>query len=184
MTEVLMPRLDPGMQSGKIVEWLKKEGETVQKGQAIVVIEGEKTTFEVEAPETGPLSRLLAAVGDDVQVSQPIAIIGGSGSVSTFTQAEGPKSRVHHAYSIIRATNHTRRACCCLSCCKTISSRSRHRSLPSSRYRPRRKNFARRRSRRSKSAEGGANDHRTSPKDTPATSHEEDETRGNKKGSC
>jgi len=93
MTEVLMPRLDPGMQSGKIVEWLKKEGETVQKGQAIVVIEGEKTTFEVEAPETGPLRRLLAAVGDDVQVSQPIAIIGGSGSVSTFTQAEGPKSQ-------------------------------------------------------------------------------------------
>jgi pyruvate dehydrogenase E2 component (dihydrolipoamide acetyltransferase) len=80
MAEVLMPRLDPGMQSGKIVEWLKKEGETVQKGQPIVVIEGEKTTFEVEAPETGTLSKLLAAVGDDVQVSQPIAVIGGSGT--------------------------------------------------------------------------------------------------------
>ncbi|MGA3405473.1 MAG: biotin/lipoyl-containing protein, partial [Candidatus Bathyarchaeia archaeon] len=78
MTEVLMPRLDPGMQSGKIVEWLKKEGETVQKGQPIVVIEGEKTTFEVEAPESGILSRILAAVGDDIQVSQPIAVIGGS----------------------------------------------------------------------------------------------------------
>lgn len=93
MVEVLMPRLDPGMRSGKIVEWLKKEGETVQKGQPIVVIEGEKTTFEVEAPETGTLSKLLAAVGDDVQVSQPIAFIGGSGSGSAFTQAEGPKSQ-------------------------------------------------------------------------------------------
>ncbi len=93
MTEVLMPRLDPGMQSGKIVEWLKKEGETVQKGQPIVVIEGEKTTFEVEAPETGTLSKLLAAVGDDVQVSQPIAIIGLSGPVSTPTQADRPKSQ-------------------------------------------------------------------------------------------
>ncbi len=92
MAEVLMPRLDPGMQSGKIVEWLKKEGETVQKGQPIVVIEGEKTTFEVEAPENGTLSRILAAVGDDIQVSQPIAIIGGSeGGVAPSHQVERAK---------------------------------------------------------------------------------------------
>ena len=90
MAEVLMPRLDPGMQSGKIVEWLKKEGELVQKGQPIVVIEGEKTTFEVEAPETGTLTKLLAAVGDDVQVSQPIAMIG-SGSVSPPSKLETVK---------------------------------------------------------------------------------------------
>jgi len=93
MAEVLMPRLDPGMQSGKIVEWLKKEGESVQKGQPIVVIEGEKTTFEVEAPETGTLTRLLAAVGDDVQVSQPIAMIGGPGPVSAPAQTESVKSQ-------------------------------------------------------------------------------------------
>jgi len=90
MAEVLMPRLDPGMQSGKIVEWLKKEGELVQKGQPIVVIEGEKTTFEVEAPETGTLTKLLAAVGDDVQVSQPIAMVG-SGSVSPPSKLETVK---------------------------------------------------------------------------------------------
>jgi pyruvate dehydrogenase E2 component (dihydrolipoamide acetyltransferase) len=78
------------MQSGKIVEWLKKEGETVQKGQPIVVIEGEKTTFEVEAPETGIISKLLAAVGDDIQVSHAIAIIGNSESAPS-TQAETPK---------------------------------------------------------------------------------------------
>jgi pyruvate dehydrogenase E2 component (dihydrolipoamide acetyltransferase) len=80
------------MQSGKIVEWLKKEGETVQKGQPIVVIEGEKTTFEVEAPETGILSKLIAAVGDDIQVSQPIAMIGNS-EPAPSTQAETPKSQ-------------------------------------------------------------------------------------------
>ena len=92
MAKVLMPRLDPGMQSGKIVEWLKKEGETVQKGQPIVVIEGEKTTFEVEASETGILSKLLAAVGDDIQVSQPIAVIGNS-EPETSTQVETPRPR-------------------------------------------------------------------------------------------
>ena len=90
MTEVLMPRLDPGMQSGKIVEWLKKEGETVQKGQPIVVIEGEKTTFEVEAPESGILTRIIATIGEDVQVSQPIAVIGEGTSSSRL---ETPKTQ-------------------------------------------------------------------------------------------
>lgn len=76
MPEVLMPRLDPGMQSGKIVEWLKKEGERVEKGEPILVVEGEKTTFEVEAPESGTLTKILASIGTDVDVSHPVAIIG------------------------------------------------------------------------------------------------------------
>jgi len=82
-----MPRLDPGMQSGKIVEWLKKEGETVRKGEPILVAEGEKTTFEVEAPETGPLTKIIAQVGTEVQVAQPIAIIG---SPATSAETPGP----------------------------------------------------------------------------------------------
>ena len=76
MPEVLMPRLDAGMQSGKIVEWLKKEGDIVRKGEAVVVVEGEKTTFEIEASESGVLSKILVSVGTDVPVSQPVAIIG------------------------------------------------------------------------------------------------------------
>ena len=54
MTDIHMPRLDPGMQSGKIVEWLKKEGDQVKKGDPVVVVEGEKTTFEIDAPDSGP----------------------------------------------------------------------------------------------------------------------------------
>lgn len=89
MPEVLMPRIDPGMQSGKIVEWIKKEGELVQKGEPILVVEGEKTTFEIEAPDTGVLSKILADVGTDVQVSQPVAIIGESEkSLQTARQKE------------------------------------------------------------------------------------------------
>ena len=73
-----MPRIDPGMQTGKIVEWLKKEGEFVQKGEPILVVEGEKTTFEIEAPDSGVLSKILVEVGTDVQVTQPVAVIGES----------------------------------------------------------------------------------------------------------
>jgi pyruvate dehydrogenase E2 component (dihydrolipoamide acetyltransferase) len=82
MPEVVMPRLDPGMQSGKIVEWLKKEGESVQKGEPIVVVEGEKTTFEVEASTSGVLTKILVDVGSDVPVTQPIAVIGETSSAS------------------------------------------------------------------------------------------------------
>jgi pyruvate dehydrogenase E2 component (dihydrolipoamide acetyltransferase) len=70
------------MQSGKIVEWLKKEGEFVKKGEPILVVEGEKTTFEIEAPDSGVLSKILVEVGTDVQVTQPIAIIGEQGESS------------------------------------------------------------------------------------------------------
>jgi pyruvate dehydrogenase E2 component (dihydrolipoamide acetyltransferase) len=93
MPEVLMPRLDPGMQSGKIVEWLKKEGDQVQKGQAILVVEGEKTTFEIEAPENGVLTKILVSVGSDVPVSQPVAIIGEATQIRTNAPLVQPTPR-------------------------------------------------------------------------------------------
>jgi len=90
MPEVLMPRLDAGMQSGKIVEWLKKEGEVVKKGEAVVVVEGEKTTFEIEAPESGVLTKILVSVGTDVPVSQPVAIIGEASQNQPATVTSKP----------------------------------------------------------------------------------------------
>jgi pyruvate dehydrogenase E2 component (dihydrolipoamide acetyltransferase) len=76
MFKVAMPRLDPGMQSGKIIEWLKKEGDLVGKDEPVVRIEGEKTTFEVSSPGTGTIRGVLFAPGTDVQVGQTIALIG------------------------------------------------------------------------------------------------------------
>jgi pyruvate dehydrogenase E2 component (dihydrolipoamide acetyltransferase) len=76
MFRVAMPRLDPGMQSGKIVEWLKNEGDRVEKDVPIVRIEGEKTTFEVNSPGPGVIRRLLFEPGTDVQVGQTIALVG------------------------------------------------------------------------------------------------------------
>jgi pyruvate dehydrogenase E2 component (dihydrolipoamide acetyltransferase) len=100
MPEVVMPRLDPGMQSGKIVEWLKKEGESVRKGEPILVVEGEKTTFEVEAPESGVLTKILVPVGTDIEVSKPVAIIGepapSSQAVSTLGSPAMRETAVAH----------------------------------------------------------------------------------------
>ncbi|MGB9023026.1 MAG: dihydrolipoamide acetyltransferase family protein [Candidatus Bathyarchaeia archaeon] len=76
MFRVAMPRLDPGMQSGKIVEWLKKEGDRVEKDVPIVRIEGEKTIFEVNSPGAAVVRKLLFEPGTDVQVGQTIALVG------------------------------------------------------------------------------------------------------------
>jgi len=76
MHEVIVPRLDPAMKTGKVVEWLKKEGDQVRKGEALLVVEGEKTTFEVEAPSEGVLRRILSQPGDNVQVPAVVGFVG------------------------------------------------------------------------------------------------------------
>jgi len=76
MYEVVVPRLDPAMKTGKIVEWLKKEGDRVGKGEALLVVEGEKTTFEVEAPGEGVLRKKLFESGADVQVPSIVGLVG------------------------------------------------------------------------------------------------------------
>jgi len=64
------------MQSGRIVEWLKKEGDRVENDEPIVRVEGEKTTFEVNSPGTGTIRKLVFEPGMDVQVGQAMALVG------------------------------------------------------------------------------------------------------------
>jgi pyruvate dehydrogenase E2 component (dihydrolipoamide acetyltransferase) len=74
--EVTMPRVDVMMQSGRIVQWLKVEGENVQKAEPLVLVEAEKTTFEVEAQESGVLRKILKGQEEDVPVGEALALIG------------------------------------------------------------------------------------------------------------
>lgn len=75
MFEVKMPRLDESMRTGKLIEWLKKDGDRVQEGEPIALVEGEKTTFEIEAPASGLLHKTLHPSGSEVPVDEPIALI-------------------------------------------------------------------------------------------------------------
>jgi pyruvate dehydrogenase E2 component (dihydrolipoamide acetyltransferase) len=75
MLEVTMPRLDESMNTGKLIEWLRKEGDRVKEGEPIAVVEGEKTTFEIEAPASGILHKTLRSAGSEVPVDEPIALI-------------------------------------------------------------------------------------------------------------
>ncbi len=71
-----MPRIDPGMQTGYIVQWLKKEGDQVEKGEPVAIGEGEKTTFDIVAPESGILRKQLYPPKSEVQVTETIAFVG------------------------------------------------------------------------------------------------------------
>ena len=74
-TEVKLPRLGQGMESGTIVKWLKAEGETVTKGEPLYELDTDKVTQEVEADSEGVLLRIVIADGE-VDVWTTVGIIG------------------------------------------------------------------------------------------------------------
>jgi pyruvate dehydrogenase E2 component (dihydrolipoamide acetyltransferase) len=63
------------MKTGTVVQWFKKEGESVQKGEPLVEVLSEKVTYDVEAPESGVLRKILAVEGIDVPVAEAIGLI-------------------------------------------------------------------------------------------------------------
>lgn len=75
VTKVVMPRLSLTMKEGTVVQWFKKEGETVKKGDPIVEVLSEKVTYDVEAPASGILRKILAVEGVDVPVAGTLGII-------------------------------------------------------------------------------------------------------------
>ncbi len=73
--EVKMPKLGLTMEEGRIVKWLKNEGEPVEKDESILVIETEKLTSEIKSPVKGFLAKKLVKEGDVVKVGEIVAII-------------------------------------------------------------------------------------------------------------
>lgn len=72
---VIMPALEVAQETAKLVAWLKKEGDSVAKGELLLEIETDKATMEVEAEADGILRGIAANVGDDVPVGRVIAWI-------------------------------------------------------------------------------------------------------------
>jgi pyruvate dehydrogenase E2 component (dihydrolipoamide acetyltransferase) len=77
-TEVILPRLGQGMESGTIVRWLKAEGEPVEKGEPLFELDTDKVTQEVEAEAAGVLLKIAVSEGE-VPVGQTVAFIGAKG---------------------------------------------------------------------------------------------------------
>src|SRR5436190_16869156 len=70
-----MPALGMAQETGKLLRWMKGEGDRVSKGEALMEIETDKVTVEIEAPADGTLAGISAAEGDDVPVGRAIAFV-------------------------------------------------------------------------------------------------------------
>jgi len=77
-TEVKLPRLGQGMESGTIVRWLKAEGDEVHKREPLYELDTDKVTQEVEADVDGVLLKIVVAEGE-VEVGTTVAVIGKEG---------------------------------------------------------------------------------------------------------
>src|SRR5215831_14415672 len=90
-TEVRLPRLGQGMESGTIVKWLKAEGDPVEKGEALYELDTDKVTQEVEAEASGVLLKIAVSEGE-VPVGQTIGFIGAEGEAVAATEEPPPTS--------------------------------------------------------------------------------------------
>jgi pyruvate dehydrogenase E2 component (dihydrolipoamide acetyltransferase) len=79
MTEIKLPQAGQSMEDGTIVRWMKKEGETVAKGEVLLEIETDKATVEVEAEQGGTLLKIVVGEGQTVPVLTVIGYLGQPG---------------------------------------------------------------------------------------------------------
>src|SRR5882724_7177727 len=75
VTKVVMPKLSEAMESGKIIKWLKKEGDRIQGGDILAEVETDKADVEMEAFGAGVLRKILVPAGDTVPIGALIGVI-------------------------------------------------------------------------------------------------------------
>ena len=74
-SQIDMPALSSTMKEGKVVSWLKAEGDAISAGEAIMVVESDKADMDVEAFEDGFLAAIITQEGDSGAVGAPVALI-------------------------------------------------------------------------------------------------------------
>jgi pyruvate dehydrogenase E2 component (dihydrolipoamide acetyltransferase) len=81
ITQVVMPPLTETSESYKLVTWLKREGEPVQRGEMLFEVETDKAVLQVEALGAGVLRRVMANEGETANVGDVLAYIAGPDDV-------------------------------------------------------------------------------------------------------
>jgi len=71
--KITLPRIDVAMESGKILQLVKREGDYVRKDDVVAVVETEKAAVEVTSEVEGRITRILVKEGDEVKVGEAIA---------------------------------------------------------------------------------------------------------------
>lgn len=92
VTRVVLGKLSPTMEEGKVVRWLKAEGERVREGDVLAEIETDKADMEMEALGSGVLRRILVPAGGSAPVGALIGVIAGPDEdiSAVLAEASGP----------------------------------------------------------------------------------------------
>ena len=88
-----MPALEMAQETGKLISWLKKEGDPVAKGEPLLEVETDKAVMEVESPGDGVLAGVKAQAGAEVPVGRTIAWIVSPGEVPPTEEAQVESGR-------------------------------------------------------------------------------------------
>ncbi len=78
MKTVEMPKMGDSMEEGKILHWIKREGDVVKKGEPLAEVETDKVNIEIESFFTGTLRKILIVEGESAPIGAPIAYIGAA----------------------------------------------------------------------------------------------------------
>src|SRR5215472_3885654 len=97
ITKVLMPKLSDAMETGKVIKWLKKEGDAIKGGDVIAEIETDKANVEIEAFGSGVLRKIVVGEGGQVPVGDMIGVIADPaddiGAVASAPAAPAPSTK-------------------------------------------------------------------------------------------
>ncbi len=91
MPDVNMPKLSDTMEEGTVLEWKKKDGDEVHKGEVLAEVESDKATFDLEAEDDGVLS-IKVQKGVPAKIGAPIASIGPAGEAAPAKAAKAAKA--------------------------------------------------------------------------------------------
>ncbi|XP_019184494.1 PREDICTED: dihydrolipoyllysine-residue acetyltransferase component 5 of pyruvate dehydrogenase complex, chloroplastic [Ipomoea nil] len=88
--EIFMPALSSTMTEGKIVSWVKSEGDKLAKGESVVVVESDKADMDVESFYDGFLATIIVPEGSSAPVGSPIALLAESEDEIAIAQSQVP----------------------------------------------------------------------------------------------
>jgi pyruvate dehydrogenase E2 component (dihydrolipoamide acetyltransferase) len=99
-SRVVMPKLSDTMEEGRILRWLRNEGDRVETGQPLAEVETDKATVEMEAYTTGVVRKLVAPEGATIKVGSLIAVIGTADEdISRLLTEQVPAAAAHQGPS-------------------------------------------------------------------------------------
>jgi pyruvate dehydrogenase E2 component (dihydrolipoamide acetyltransferase) len=81
-SDVIMPALGMAQETGKVLRWLKQDGDAVAKGEPLLEVETDKVTVEIESPGAGTLACVTVPEGTEVPVGTVIAVVLAAGETA------------------------------------------------------------------------------------------------------